>query len=56
MELIFCSFGCKHAKAEKATSAGKSCMTFNSVYCKKLKKRISKWTICPVEKAKLLKP
>ncbi|VAV84134.1 hypothetical protein MNBD_DELTA01-763 [hydrothermal vent metagenome] len=56
MEIKFCSFGCKHAKAEQATSAAKSCMTFNSVYCKKLKRRISKGTICPAEKAKPSKP
>ena len=49
METKFCSFDCKHAKAETATSAAGSCMTFNAVYCKKLKRRISKGMPCPVD-------
>lgn len=47
-EIRFCSFDCKEAKAETATSAAGSCMTFNAVYCKKLKRRISKGMPCPV--------
>jgi hypothetical protein len=50
MEVKFCSFNCKHARAERATSAAKSCMTFNGVYCRKLKKRVSKGSLCPVKK------
>ncbi len=46
MEPRFCSFDCEHAKAEHATSAAKSCMTFNGVYCKKLKRRVPKGIPC----------
>ncbi len=50
MEVRFCSFDCRYAKAEKATSAAESCMTFNAVYCRKLKRRISKGMLCPAAK------
>ena len=45
----FCSFDCEDAKAEHGTSAAKSCMTFNAVYCKKLKRQVSKGVPCMVE-------
>ncbi|MDH4226968.1 MAG: hypothetical protein OEV59_04340 [Deltaproteobacteria bacterium] len=45
-EPLFCSFDCAHAKAEVATSAAKSCMTFNAVFCKKIKRRVPKGTPC----------
>ncbi len=49
MDIKFCSFDCAHARAEEATSAAKSCMTFNAVYCKKLKRRVPKGILCQVE-------
>ncbi|MEE9614714.1 MAG: hypothetical protein V3W31_07145 [Thermodesulfobacteriota bacterium] len=49
MEIKFCSFDCEYAGAEKDTSAAKSCMTFNAVYCKKLKKNVHKGSVCTVK-------
>jgi len=47
-DIRFCSFDCRHAKAENATSAAKSCMTFNGVYCRKLRRRVPKGAPCQV--------
>lgn len=48
MTISFCSFSCKFALALEATSASKSCMTFNMVYCSLLKKQMAKGVPCPV--------
>ena len=51
-ELKFCSFDCEHGAARAATSASGSCMTFNAVYCKKLRRAVSKGILCPVKPKK----
>jgi hypothetical protein len=47
-EIRFCSFDCENAEAEEGTSASDSCMTFNAIYCKKLKRRVHKGMPCPL--------
>ena len=47
--LRFCSFDCIYAKAEESTSAGKSCMTFNGVWCRKLRRHVPKGALCSEE-------
>ncbi len=48
-EVRFCSFDCTHAKAERSVSADRSCMTFNCVWCKKLKRHVPKGMVCRAE-------
>lgn len=47
--LRFCSFDCKYARAEKAVSADRSCMTFNGVWCRKLRRHVPKGILCSEE-------